>query len=294
MEQETGPEYSLIDFHAPTLGVSVLTVFVGLIILLCCGVCIHSCCCGGKILQKCFGCLTGCCSSSTCCDKAEEPLEVSDDKDIEDIISPCHASNPSGWRHQGTLATAFDSGSTLSSIYTVPVSQSVTPTQKQITAVSSFPGTALMTSTRSPAVKSSRPLPVRPRTLEGGMIHSGQRKAATTTSKFNTVAATLPRNYTNATSRPLYVINQHGHLLPHDPDFTTVNFRQDGAVHYRPANPAQGRFEDHEEDGEVNQANHYAEAREPPKAPPPSRAASLAALSPSALEAAGFGVKPLH
>ena len=244
------------------------------------------------MLSKCFGCITGCCSPSRCQKhRSDESLEIAGD-DEEDVMScrqPFPASSPTGWRHQGTLSHAFDSDSAMSGISTVPLSQSVTPTShKTITAaVSPFPGPAAY-STRSP-VANQRPLSrettVLPKASRGGMMRQLPRQS------LKYAAAPLPNHFGNANSRPFYyIINQHGHLLPHDSDFATINLGHGDAVRYQAA-------QDHEAGGDYedpgsNPGASRMEAQEPPETPPPSRAASLVALNPAAMAAAGIGAKP--
>ena len=100
----------------------------------------------------------------------------------------------------------------------------------------------------------------------------------------------MTRNYrTTSPPRPFYVLSQHGRLLPQDLEQTRVTLRNDGAVHYQSgiAVAAERQFEDLGGEDDANVRVH-----EPTSAPPPSRAASLAALHPAELEAAGIGVKP--
>ena len=100
----------------------------------------------------------------------------------------------------------------------------------------------------------------------------------------------MTRNFrTTSPSRPFYVLSQHGHLLPQDLEQTRVTIRNDDAVHYQSgiAVAAERQFEDLGGEDDANVRVH-----EPTNAPLPSRAASLAALHPAELEAAGIGVKP--
>jgi hypothetical protein len=242
------------------------------------------------MLKKCFGCLTGCCPPSWCRKQhSDESLEIAGD-DEEDVMScrqPFSASSPPGWRHQGTLSKAFDSD--ISGISTVPLSQSVPPiTHKSITAaVSPFPGPAAY-STRSPAAN-QRPLScetaVLPTASRGGMMRQLPRQS------LKYAAAPLPNHFGNANSRPFYyIINQQGHLLPHDSDLATIEFGHGDAVRYQAA-------QDHEAGGDYedpgsNPGASRVEAQEPPRTPPPSRAASLVALNPATMGAAGIGAKP--
>lgn len=243
------------------------------------------------MLKNCFGCITGCCQTSMCRKQhADDGLEIAGD-DEEDVMScrqPFPASSPPGWRHQGTFSKAFDSDSAISGISTVPQSQSVPPTSnKTITAaVSPFPGQAFAYSTRSPAAN-LRPLScenaVLPKASKGGMMRQLPRQSLN--------YATAPNHYGNANSRPFYyIINQHGHPLPHDSDFATINLGHGDAVRYQAA-------QDHEAGGDYenpgsNPGASRMEAQEPPGTPPPSRAASLVALNPAAMAAAGIGAKP--
>ena len=114
------------------------------------------------------------------------------------------------------------------------------------------------------------------------MARQDKAPAKLNSAKLNYAPATLSRNFGSATSKnPIYFINQHGHVLPHDPDFTTIISGTDSAVHYWAAAPG-NLAQDHEVGGDANYKNPGSipedssmEAQEPPKAPLPSRAASL-------------------
>ena len=248
--------------------------------MVCCGVCIHSCCCGGQLLNKCFDCLTNgrCCQPSSCCGEKEVPLDDDEDMDEDTFYS---ASNQPGWGHQGTLTLDSGySGSNPALTYNTPVSHVL---RQNSAAVSSITGIPPTRSTRGPS--SSRPTSPQPRGLEGG----APLPRSSSKSRINTSAATLTRNYrTTSPPRPFYVLSQHGRLLPQDLEQTRVTIRNDGAVHYQSgiAGAAERQFEDLEGEDDANVRVH-----EPTSAPPPSRAASLAALHPAELEAAGIGVK---
>ena len=187
------------------------------------------------------------------------------------------ASNQPGWGHQGTLTLDSGySGSTPALTYNTPVSHVL---RQNSAAVSSITGIPPTRSTRG--LSSSRPTSPQPRGLEGG----APLPRSTSKSRISTSAATLTRNYRTTPPRPFYVLNQHGRLLPHDLEQTRVTIRNDGAVHYQSgiAVAAERQFEDLEGEDDANERVH-----EPTSAPPPSRAASLAALHQAELEAAGI------
>ena len=215
-----------------------------------------------------------CCQPSSCCGEKEVPLDDDEDVDEDTFYS---ASNQAGWGHQGTLTLDSGySGSAPALTYNTPVSHTL---RQNSDAVSSITGIPLTRSTRGPS--SSRPTSPQPRGLEGGT----PLQRSTSKSRTNTAEA-MTRNYrTTSPSR----LSQHSRLLPHDLEQTRVKIRNDGAVHYRTgiAVAAESQIEDLEGEDDANIRVH-----EPTDAPRPTRAASLAALHPAELEAAGIGVKP--